>query len=160
MWCPRSRSHIRPRSAPVVVFEVGAVVVKLAALPVLGLLGLGWRELVVWMRFLVVFAFYLCPPLELVTNWGVLFGPAHTAYPGHDLVVVLVRPCFGPLLIRLSIQHEGIHWSFDFPRVLSLFDLSPPLLDWPAYVGIDVGDGNVWICLLFTQGYFEVWQVL
>lgn len=119
-------------------------------------LRLGGRELVVGERLLVVVALDLGPRVVLVAQLLRLQSPALAAHLRNHLMVVVALfglpladallpppdvveplPLLGAVLVRLAVEHEGVHGPLDLARLGRRY-LAPPFLGGPTHVGLDI----------------------
>ena len=134
---------MNPRlAAPMAVSPVGVVVINIAGVVLatilivgfglalaIGAYGFARRELVVWMRVLMVDAFNLRKLVVLVPDLGRFHPPARATNSGDDLVVVLATPGLSSLRVCRPVQYEGVAWSRNVP--ITSFNLLESLFDGP-----------------------------
>jgi hypothetical protein len=128
--------------SPVEVVEFAFFGSRLVVLLRLGL-GLGRRELVAGVRLLVIQPLELGPLVVLLAHAVGLHGPGGAANLRDDLMVVLRAVGLCEVLVRLAVEHEGVHRALDLSRRLALLHLPEALLSRPVDVRPDVRDDDV-----------------
>lgn len=92
---------------------------------------------------LVVFPLDPGPLIELRPDNLGLQGPTIPAHLGHHLVVVLSAQHLREVLVRLPVQHEGVHGALDLSGGLGLGNLLKPRLPRPVDVRFDISHRDV-----------------
>lgn len=84
------------------------------------------------------------PFIKLIPDQLGLHGPTGTTDFGHLLMIVLRTLRLRHVLIRLSVEHKGVHGALDLTGFLVARGLLESVRSRPGYKRCNVGYMNIW----------------